>query len=189
MSPSGEDGVEAPCPYCGRGGWFPDEGVCEHLVADWAPDPYDNAGGVLGEGMTDNAAFLPALELARACRDLLALIYEDESKTDSRRAALNQAVAVDGSPWWQDVLEVVDNNDAIEDTPEELARFGNPIIESLLRDVRGVEVTSVLLGGTSMMAGFGNFVWSSDRPTATVEIAGAIKRATTSVWSAVEAVR
>jgi hypothetical protein len=185
----GKDGVEAPCPYCGREGWFANDGPCEHLVADWAPDPYDNEGGVLGEGMTDNAAFLPASNLARACCDLLVLVHEDETKVEERRAALDRAVAVDGSAWWQDVLEIIDNNDYIEIRPEELARFANPIVESLLLDVPGIEVTSVLLGGSSIMAGFGNFVWSRDRDAAVDAIARAIDTATASIRSVTAGIR
>ena len=139
--------------------------------------------------MTDNAAFRPASELAHACRDLLASIYDDETKSDMRRAALDREAGVDGSSWWQGVLEIVDNCDDIKDKPEELARFATPIIECLLEDVPGIEVTSVLLGGTSMMAGFGNFVWSRDREAAIAAIAHAIESATFTVTSVVAVVR
>jgi hypothetical protein len=55
---------------------------------DWLPDPYDNDARALGEGMTDNAAFLPAFDLARAVSRPLALIYEDDAKILSRERLL-----------------------------------------------------------------------------------------------------
>ena len=43
-------GDEVLCSFCGRNVWWGSEdGPCEHLLADWALDPNDNGGGVVGE--------------------------------------------------------------------------------------------------------------------------------------------
>ena len=50
-------------------------------------------------------------------------------------------------------MGVSTKHDTIEDKREEFARFADPIVERLIEDVPGIEVTSVLLGGSWMMAG------------------------------------
>jgi hypothetical protein len=178
----------AHCPFCGVDAVDAESEPCEHLVADWSLDPYDNGGGVLGEGHTANRALVPAVELGRAFRDLLDVIDGTEAVgMEAIRAAIKRESDGDYPRWWEEVESIIEEyvGELFGDAPEELAVFANPVVDELIADVAGIKVTGAILGG--MTSGFSTFIWSQDNGAATEEISKRIVATTSTVRAVITA--
>jgi hypothetical protein len=193
VTPLPDRNETAPCPFCGQdvvgavdGG---DNEPCQHLVADWTRDPYDNGGGVLGESQSGNAAFAPATQLALAGRDLINLIIGDgdEALKEVRHTVFLGVLPSGVLPaYWFKVEECVNDlyaeAEPLKDKPEELARFATPVVTAIVEEVPGIKVTEINVGmivSTDCL-----YAWAEDRDAATAAIAQLIKDATRSITSA-----
>jgi hypothetical protein len=184
---------EVPCPFCGRDVWFgSDDGPCEHLLADWANDPYDNGGGVLGSMIEQpNEGFPDAEELAVVTLTLCAWVWSDgEEQVRARLKLAADALEGEKPAWWGDLHVTIlrlDNPEAFEDwdpefmvpdhyaSNEALAEFADPMAEAIVRKIPGITVTYKLLGG--MTSGTSTFVWSDDPAAGRAAIDAAVPSA------------
>ncbi len=169
---------EVRCPFCHRNVWWGGEGgPCEHLLADWALDPADNGGGVLGEMLNPHEGIAGAEELAKVSRKLCAWVWRPGGETlevvQTRLRLAANAVAGKNPPWWAALQDAIlnyfkpevflfpdDPDDKLADDPMMLADFGNPMAEAITRNLPGITVTYEILGG--MASGTSIFVWSDD---------------------------
>ena len=189
------NGDEVLCPFCGRNVWWGSEdGPCEHLLADWALDPNDNGGGVLGEMLSPNEGIAGAEALAKASGRLCARVWSvgNEAAEARFRLAAN-AVAGEKPAWWAALHEaILDDYDseAILDSygPESSldadpialsADFANPVAEAVVQNLPGISVTYEILGG--MTSGTSVFVWSADPVAGRATIDAAVASAITTV--------
>lgn len=178
------------CPFCGKdvAECFGGSGnePCDHLVADWTRDPYDNGGGVLGEGQSDNAALRPAGELGLAGSELVSLLIGegDESRIKDRYSAfLTLLPSEPRPPWWSAVVEVVayqvDVEELLGQKPEELASFATPVTTAIIETVPSVAWGAANIGG--MASSDVVYVWSTNRTATTDEIIERIHAATQAI--------
>jgi len=168
-----EDG-EVLCPFCGRNVWRTGEdGPCEHLLADWAGDPGDNGGGVLGEMLSSDEGIEGADELARLGLRLYDQVRRaGDENVEARLRLAAHAVAGEKPAWWvalrQDILrdhdradiDCADPDDPMDVDPMRLAWFANSMAWALVQDLPGISVDYEIIGG--MTSGTAIFVWSED---------------------------
>lgn len=181
----------APCPFCGVDAFDPegDGDVCSHLVASWALDPWDDAGGVASDGPEYADALWPGKDLGLACWELLDFIVtgSDDARIEECLARVRTAVAnADSPPWWREVesytIDSYANVDNLPGTePVVLGEMASPIVSSLAESLPGVRVTGADLGG--MTSGGWLFVWSLDRVAAAKGLCNAILAAAATVRS------
>ena len=140
----------ALCPFCGQDvlGAFggPGNEPCQHLVADWTRDPFDNGGGVLGDSQSGNEALAPATRLALAGRGLINLIIGDgdDAQMATRHAAFLAVMPSEGRPsYWIEVEGCVndfcDEGEPLNGKPEVLARFATPVVTAIVEQVLRVK--------------------------------------------------
>ena len=95
-------GDEVLCSFCGRNVWWGSEdGPCEHLLADWALDPNDNGGGVLGEMLSRDEGIAGAEALGRVSGKLSAWVWSagNEPVEARLRLAANAVVGKNPALW------------------------------------------------------------------------------------------
>lgn len=175
---------EVPCPFDGRdlyAEWNERE-PCEHLVADWAADVYDNGGGVLGDGIGGRELPANVWELARVCWDVYDAIPRaaEESVDGGKRqlAALQGSFSrTDPPKWWSDLCELIWEKPSEQRPAEDDDEFGElatAIIPDCIDEVETIVATWAVLGG--MTSGVSWFLWSTTPEKAKEEIAARIDK-------------
>jgi hypothetical protein len=188
------NGDEVLCPFCGRDVWWgTEDGPCVHLLADWALDPEDNGGGVLGEMRSRNEGIAGAEALARASGKLCGRVWiEGKDGVEQRLRLAANAVEGEKPRWWNVLHDAIDgyyDPEAVRDyygpdasldrvAPTFLAEdFANPLTRAVVENLSGISVTDEILGG--MTSGASSFVWSEDpevgRATIDAAFASAIR--------------
>ena len=186
-------GDEVLCCFCGRNVWWGSEdGPCEHLLADWALDPNDNGGGVLGEMLSRNEGIAGAEALGKVSGQLCAWVWSagNEAVEARLRLAANAVVGKNAALWAalheamlgcydrEAIIECYGADASVDIDPIALAAdFANPMAEAVVQNLAGISVTYEILGG--MTSGTSIFVWSDDplagRATIEAAVASAIK--------------
>ncbi len=159
---------DTSCPLCGHEDiWEP----CEHLVADWSADPYDNDGGVLGGGFTDNAAFVGARDLALAVRDLHNLVRDEADESASRLVELRRMMSEgEHPPWWPELDDHFESDGlGVNDDATALAYDADPVVEAIVQQVPDLRLTWVEMGAP-MMNGIVHCLWAEDRAAAIAKV-------------------
>jgi hypothetical protein len=161
-------GDEVRCPFCDRNVWWGGEegGPCEHLLADWALDPEDNGGGVLGETLSGG---IPGAENLDTTSQMLCdwvwnagmdaeeeMGDADEETVKARLKLATNAIAGEKPAWWWELHQAI-----LEwPKPEPRAQFANPMVEAIVQNLPGISISYETLGG--MTSGTSIFVWSDD---------------------------
>ena len=155
-------GDEVLCSFCGRNVWGGSkDGPCEHLLADWALDPNDNGGGVLGEMLSRTEGIAGAEALGRVSGKLSAWVWRRNEAVEARlRLAANAVVGKNPALWaalHEVILDCDDPETIIEcygaDASLEIhlialaADFANPMAEAVVQNLAGISVTYEILGG------------------------------------------
>jgi hypothetical protein len=160
-------GDEVRCPFCDRNVWWGGEegGPCEHLLADWALDPEDNGGGVLGEMLSRNEGIPGAATLDMVSQELCDWVWNagvdadeemgdaDEETVEARLKLATNAIAGEKPAWWWDLHQAIAE-------PIVGANFANSMMEEVIRNLPGISISYETLGG--MTSGTSIFVWSDD---------------------------
>jgi hypothetical protein len=160
-------GDEVRCPFCDRNVWWGGEegGPCEHLLADWALDPEDNGGGVLGEMLSRNEGIPGAATLDMVSQELCDWVWNagvdadeemgdaDEETVEALLKLATNAIAGEKPAWWWDLHQAI---------AERIvgANFANSMMEEVIRNLPGISISYETLGG--MTSGTSIFVWSDD---------------------------
>lgn len=184
---------QAPCPICGHDIGLGDEGewgaACVHLVADWAQDPGDNDGGVVG-GSAWETPGIPAEDFARAIQSLSREFTEctDEQRAQ-KLASLKDILPADRTPrWWSSLCDALDDleGEAIGTSNYDLGRIPTLLVDDVIFDVAGIEISSVNVTSGIPMAIDYELVWAEDPEAARSAIAACMSDATDAVRVAEE---
>jgi hypothetical protein len=174
-----DDGDAVRCPFCDRNVWRTGKhGPCEHLLADWALDPSDNGGGVLGEMLDPDEGIAGAEFLDMVSEELCDWVCRDGEETVEARLTLAEnALAGDKPAWWLDLHRAI---------AERVigANFANSVMEAVIQDLPGISVSYETLGG--MTSGTAIFVWSGDPVAGRATIDAAVASAGSTVQTVVE---
>ena len=173
-------------------------GLASTFLRDWALDPNDNGGGVLGEMLSRTEGIAGAEALGRVSGKLSAWVWSagNEAVEARLRLAANAVAGKNPALWaalHEAILDCYDPGTIIEcygadasldiDPIALAADFANPMAEAVVQNLAGISVTYEILGG--MTSGTSIFVWSDDplagRATIEAAVASAIRTVETVV--------
>jgi hypothetical protein len=185
------------CPFCDWEVWsWTDVPPCEHLLMDWPGDPYDNAGGVLGDMFAGpNAGITGGEELGRLCIILCGWVWTGGEEMMKARLDLAANAVGDEKPaWWKELQERIahcenpnvflgldwddlkDHNYDYYGDPETTAELLDDTVEAIVDNLPGISVTYSTPAG--MASSTHVFVWSEDPVSGRAAIDEAVASAT-----------